>query len=118
MLILIDNQNCNRTLRIMDVNEALLHNKADLGVANGESTNLLIPVSFILGLGLLLSLMVVVGIVCCCCDHDLNKILKNRKTHSEAMEMKISDSNSGNDRRIKYSFDQEEDEENKGQGYK
>ena len=77
----------------MDVNEALLvkvphksllHNNADLGVANdnGDSTNLLFPVSFILGLGLLLSLMVV-GIVCCCCDHDLNKILKNRKTETE-----------------------------------
>ena len=65
----------------MDVNEALLHSNADLGVANanGDSTNLMFPVSFILGLGLLLSLMVV-GIVCCCCDHDLNKILKNRKT--------------------------------------
>ena len=85
--------------------------------ANGESTNLLIPVSITLVSVLLLSL-IVVGIICCCCDHDLNQILKRRKTHSEAMDMKMSDSNPGNyDRRIKYSYDQEEDEENKGQGY-
>ena len=111
--ILIDNQNCNKTPSIMDISEALLHNNgsADLSYAKEES-NLAIPVTITLVSILLLSLMVVGIICCCCCDHDLNRIisLKNRKIHSEAMEIKRPDSNLRLDNYDfrKYSFDQEE----------